>query len=64
VKIVEKYNRYTNVGDDSNLPNNVVMFVYNNTNLDLNCFLPILQNPSDLFIVSIIGKLTHFKMIK
>jgi hypothetical protein len=63
-KIVENENRYVDVGDDSNLPNDVVMFGYNNSNFDLDCFLPILQNPLDWFIVSIIGKLTHFKMIK
>jgi hypothetical protein len=40
------------------------MFGYNSSNFDLNCFLPILQNPLDWFIVSIIGKLTDFKMIK
>jgi hypothetical protein len=63
-QIVEKDNRYFDVGDDSNLPNDVVMFGYNSSNFDLNCFLPILQNSPDLFIVSIIGKLTYFKMIK
>jgi hypothetical protein len=63
-QIVEKDNRYVDVGDDSNLPNDIVMFAYNSYNFDLNCFLPILQNPPHWFIVSIIGKLTHFKMIK
>jgi hypothetical protein len=62
-KIVENDNKYVDVGD-SNLPNDVVMFGYNSSNFDFNCFLPILQNPPDWFIVSIIGKLTHFKMIK
>jgi hypothetical protein len=61
---VEKDNRYVDVGDDSNLPNEIVMFGYNSSNVDLNCFLLILQNPPDWFIISIIGKLTHFKMIK
>jgi hypothetical protein len=63
-QIVEKDNRYVDVGDDSNLPNDVVMFGYNSSNFDLKYFLPILQNPPNWFIVSIIGKLTHFKMIK
>jgi hypothetical protein len=62
-KIVENDNRYVEVGDGSNLPNDV-MFGYNSSNFDLNCFLPILQNPPDRFILSIIGKLTNFKMIK
>jgi hypothetical protein len=64
VQIIEKDNRYVDVCDDSNLPNDVVMFGNNSTNFDLNCFLPILQNPPGWFIVSIIEKLTHFKMIK
>jgi hypothetical protein len=59
-KIVENENRYVDVGDDSNLPNDVVMFGYNSSNSDLNCFLPILQNPPDWFIVSIIGKLFQY----
>jgi hypothetical protein len=63
-QIVEKDNRYVDVGDDSNLPNDVVMFGCNSSNIHLNCFLPILQNLPDWFIVSIIGKLSHFKMIK
>jgi hypothetical protein len=40
------------------------MFGNNSTNFDLNCFLPILQNNPDWFITTIIGKLTHLKMIK
>jgi hypothetical protein len=63
-QIVEKDNRDVDVGDDSNLPNDVVMFGYNSFNFDLNCFLPILQNPPGWFIVSIIEKFTHFKLIK
>jgi hypothetical protein len=46
-KIVENDNKYVDVGDYSNLPNDVVMFDYNSSNFDLNCFLPILQNPPD-----------------
>jgi hypothetical protein len=62
-QIVEKDNRYVDVGDDSNIPNDVVIFGYNSSNFDLNCFVPILQNPPNWFIVSSIGKFTHFKMI-
>jgi hypothetical protein len=62
-QIVEKDNRYVDVGDDCNLPNDV-MFRYNSSNFDIICFLPILQNLPDWFIVSIIGKLSYFKMIK
>jgi hypothetical protein len=63
-KIVEKDNGYTDVGDDSNLSNDVVMFGHGSSNFDLNCFLPILQNTPDLLIVFIIQKHTHFKIIK
>jgi hypothetical protein len=47
---VENDNRYIDVSDDSNLSNDVVMFWYNSSNFDLNCFLPTLQNPPDWFI--------------
>jgi hypothetical protein len=40
------------------------MFGYNSSNFDLNYFLSIFQNPQVLFTISIIRKLTHFKMIK